>query len=107
MTYGLTHDQRDAMRVIQELIDGGLPCRFRDIKREMCMSSTSQTHWLVHALIERGYLAQVGAGSHSRLTILQRVEMPEECRVAPVMAWPAWMLDSDDKSPAPNVGEVA
>ena len=102
MAYSLTSNMLDAMRVIQELIDGGHPCRVRDIQREMCLSNPSQVHRGVTALIERGYLAR--QPRKQRLTILRRVEMPQERRIAPMITVPAWLLEPEA---SPQPGEAA
>ncbi|WP_221938825.1 LexA family transcriptional regulator [Mycobacterium sp. KBS0706] len=73
---GLTPNQADCMRVIQELMDlSGVCPSYQELADELDLRSKGAIHRLITKLIERGHLRR--QPHHSRaLEILRRVPMP-------------------------------
>lgn len=76
-TFGLTRLQRDALRVIQEMTDAGVPPSYAEIARELDLSGRSAVVSVIDALADRGYLSR-RVGQARSLTILSRVPLAEE-----------------------------
>lgn len=72
---GLTPNQADCMRVIQELMDQSGVCpSYQELADELDLRSKGAIHRLITRLIERGYLRR--QPHHSRaLEILRRVPL--------------------------------
>ncbi len=81
-TYGLTRMQRYCLLVIQELTDaqGGVPPSCEEIRNEMDLSSKSGVVALVDGLDRRGYISRIKASGRS-ITILQRIDLPEDVEI--------------------------
>lgn len=72
---GLTRNQADCMRVIQELMDQTAVCpSYQEIGHELDIGSKAGVHRVIHGLIERGYLRH-DPGRVRSLQILRRVPM--------------------------------
>lgn len=82
MSAGLTRAQRDCLGVIDEWTrQYGIPPTFREIQAELDLRSTSQVHWLVARLEERGALARI-PGRPRSFTVLAPPPPIEDCEIA-------------------------
>ncbi len=90
LTYGLTRMQRHCLLIIQELTDeqGGVPPSYEEIRLELDLQSRSGVVVLVDALERRGYVSRI-RGNPRSLTILKRIDMPEDVEIVGLFDAPA------------------
>jgi repressor LexA len=73
---GLTPNQADSMRVIQELMDQSGVCpSYQELADELDLRSKGAIHRLITTLVDRGYLRRHSRQSRA-LEILRRVPLP-------------------------------
>lgn len=77
----LTDKMREAMLIIQELLDRGELPGFREVGQHLGVG-TGHGGRMCRALADRGYLS-IGTAFDRKLTVLQRVERPDDNKPLP------------------------
>lgn len=76
--YGLTSMQRDALLVIQEMLDlTGTAPSIEELRQELDLSSRSQVHRVLRCLRDRGYVTWLKSTARS-ITVVHRIPYPPE-----------------------------
>lgn len=75
--HSLTLCQRQAMQIIQELFDAtGIAPSYKELARELGVTSRGSVHRLILALEERGYITRLPHRART-IAIRRRVPMPD------------------------------